>query len=135
MLADAVAASSRPARLSESATVTHLVMVASLLATAVGYELVISHPLGHTDPAWIAVIIGGPALFLAGRSRFEYLVFGRVSRHRLIGMLVLLALAPLMVLVPPLVVAAVSTSVLAGIAGADALRAWGRPPEQPAPTL
>jgi low temperature requirement protein LtrA len=64
---------------------THLVMVAGVITIAVGYKHVIAHPLDHTHLAWIAVILGGPALFLAGRALFEYAVFSRVSRDRPIG--------------------------------------------------
>ena len=96
-------------------------------------ELVIAHPLGHTPPAWIAVILGGPALFLAGRALFEYVVFARVSRDRPIGLLILAALTLAMLLVPPLIVALAATAVLAGIAVCDAARARGRPSEPPSP--
>jgi hypothetical protein len=70
---------------------------------------------------------------VAGRASLEYAVFGRVSKDRLIGLLVLAALAPAMLLVPPLVAAATATAVLAGIAVADATRAWGHPREAPSP--
>ena len=106
-----------------------------IVAAAVGFELVIDHPLGHTDPAWLVVIIGGPGLFVLGRVRFEYEVFGRVSPSRLIGLAALLVLAPLVAPRPPLLVAAATSAVLAGIALGDALRARGRPPEQPAPPI
>ncbi|MFG2055088.1 low temperature requirement protein A [Micromonospora sp. NPDC048930] len=135
VLAEAVLGSAQPGRLAESATYTHLAMVGGIVATAVGYELVIGHPTGHTDPAWLWVIIGGPALFVVGRTRFEYEVFGRVSRSRLIGLVVLVAMVPLVVRLPPLGVAAATSTVLAGIAVTDALRARGRPPEQPAPPI
>ncbi|WP_319461044.1 low temperature requirement protein A [Micromonospora sp. RTP1Z1] len=135
VLVEAVAGSARPGRLAESATYTHLVMVAGIVAAAVGYELVIGHPGGHTDPAWLTVIIGGPALFVLGRARFEYEVFGRVSRSRLVGLVVLVVLVPLVIRLPPLAVGAATTAVLGGIAAADALRARGRPPEQPAPPI
>jgi low temperature requirement protein LtrA len=134
-LRDAVAASPRPAGLSLSATYTHLVMVAGIIATAVGYELVIAHPVGHLDPAWLAVIFGGPALFLIGRARFEYDVFSRVSWSRMTGLLVLVAVTPVMVLVPPLAAAVAATLVLTGIAVSDTARGRGRPPEPPSPRL
>jgi hypothetical protein len=76
-------------------------MVAGVVA-AVGAELVIAHPLAHSRPAWVAVILGGPALFLAGRAQFEYDVFARVYWDWLIGLLTLAALTPPMLLVPPL---------------------------------
>jgi low temperature requirement protein LtrA len=133
LLSAAIAASPQPGRHARSAANTHMVMVAGIVVTAVGAERLTAHPLGHTQPAWIAVIFGGPALFLAGRAIFEYEVFGRVSRNRPIGLLVLAALAPAMLLAPPLLVALVPTGVLAGIAVSDAARARGHPAEPPSP--
>ncbi|GIJ29564.1 membrane protein [Micromonospora qiuiae] len=133
LLAEAITAAPQPVRLATSAGNTHLIMVAGIIATAVGHELVIAHPFGTLEATWIAVIFGGPALFLAGRSRFEYEVFGRVSGSRLIGLLALIVLAPVMVLVPPLAAASAATAVLAGIAGTDAVRARQRPQEPPSP--
>ncbi|MEU5565002.1 low temperature requirement protein A [Micromonospora musae] len=131
VLAEAIAVSADPVRLAGSASYAHLTMVAGVVATAVGAELVIANPLGHTPPAWIAVILGGPALYLAGRARFEHAVFGRVSWSRPVGILALAALAPAMFLLPPVVVAAAAALVLIGIAGADAAR--GNPSEPPSP--
>jgi len=131
--AAAIAAAPDPARLALSTSYAHLVMVAGVVVTAVGDKLVIAYPFGRTKPAWVAVILGGPALFLAGRAGFEYAVFARVSRDRPIGVLVLAVLAPAMLFVPPLLAALAATAVLAGIAIADAARARGRPPEPPSP--
>jgi low temperature requirement protein LtrA len=112
---------------------SHAIMVAGVVAIAVGAELVIQHPLGHTDSPWIAVILGGPALFLAGRSVLEYVVFGRVSVPRLIAILVLVAIAPAMRLVAPLAVATAAALVLGGVAIADASRTRRQPSEQLSP--
>jgi low temperature requirement protein LtrA len=57
-------------------------MVAGVVLISVGDELVITHPAGHMQPAWIAVILGAPAVFLAGRAMLEYAVFSRVSPDR-----------------------------------------------------
>ncbi|WP_319462766.1 low temperature requirement protein A [Micromonospora sp. RTP1Z1] len=133
LLPAAIAAAPHPDRLGVSALTAHLLMMAGIVATAVGDELVIAHPLGHTRPAWVAVILGGPALFLVGRSFFEYAVFSRVSRDRVIGLLVLVALTPPMLLVPPLLAAIAAIAVLGGVAIADEARARGRPPEPPSP--
>ncbi|SCF13605.1 low temperature requirement protein A [Micromonospora mirobrigensis] len=129
----AIAAASDRNRLAQWAAFAQLIMLAGIVATAVGDELVIAHPLGHTPPAWVAVILGGPALFLVGRAGFEYTVFARVSRHRLIGLLALAALTPAMPLGPPLLAALAATTVLAGTAVADAARSHGRRPEPPSP--
>jgi low temperature requirement protein LtrA len=133
LLPAAITAAPHPGRLAQSTSYAHLLMVAGIVAVAAGDELVIEHPFGHTDSAWIAVILGGPALFLAGRALFDYEVFARVSWNRLIGLLVLAATAPTTILMPPLVVAIAATLVLAGVAITDAARARGRPPELPSP--
>jgi low temperature requirement protein LtrA len=102
-------------------------MLVGIIASSVGYGLVIEHPLGHTEPLWVAVILGGPALFIVGRAGFERVVFNRVSRDRVIGLLVLVALAPVMPFVTPLAVATAGMAVLAGIAIVDAASGRGRP--------
>ncbi|GAB3183738.1 low temperature requirement protein LtrA [Micromonospora palomenae] len=133
VLPAAIEAIPSPARLGRSAFHTHLIIVTGILATGVGHALVIHHPVLHEDPLWLAVILGGPALFLAGRTRLEYEVFARVSASRVVGLLALAALAPVMVRLPPLVATSTATTVLAGIAAWDAIRERKHPGEAPSP--
>jgi low temperature requirement protein LtrA len=133
VLGSAVAAAADQLRAVVSVLYAHPVMVAGLVAISVGDDLVIRHPSGHTQPAWIPVILGGPALFLAGRAIFQYAVFGRVSRNRVIGVFVLAAISPAMILVPPLIVAITAAAVLAGVAVADSAATRRRPDEPPSP--
>ncbi|MEK8110255.1 low temperature requirement protein A [Micromonospora sp. M12] len=79
ILGQAVVKARHPATIGRSAADTHLLMVIGLAATAIGYELIIEHPLERIPGAWLAMVLGGPALFLAGRARMEYEVFARVS--------------------------------------------------------
>ncbi|MFI6265865.1 low temperature requirement protein A [Micromonospora sp. NPDC051006] len=133
ILGEAIAASAAPGRLGRSAEFSHLLMVAGIVATSAGSELVLIDPTGHAKPAWVGAILGGPALYLAGRSLFEYVAFARVSRPRPIGIVVLACIAPVMVGLPPLWVAAAAAAVLLGVAVSDAVRAHGRPLEQASP--
>lgn len=133
ILGEAIAASADPGRLGRSAELSHLLMVSGILVTSAGSELVLIDPSGHAKPAWVGAILGGPALYLAGRSLFEHVAFARVSRPRPIGILALAALAPVMVGLPPLIVAAAAAAVLLGVAFSDAIRAHGRPLEQASP--
>ncbi|MFC3500075.1 low temperature requirement protein A [Micromonospora krabiensis] len=133
IFAEAVTKARHPATIGRSAADTHLVMVIGLTAVAIGYELVIDHPTMPPAGPWLAMVIGGPVLFLAGRARFEYEVFARVSPSRWIAALVLLAASPLLMRTPALVASAVAVLVLAAVAVADARRAAGRPPEAAAP--
>lgn len=133
LLPGAITAAADPYRLARSALYAHLFMVAGIVAIAVGDELVIEHPTAHPQPAWIAVILGGPALFLTGRAIFEHTVFARVSRSRVIGLIVLAAAAPAMILGTPLITATTAALTLAAVAASDAARARGHPAQQPSP--
>ncbi|MGK5440826.1 low temperature requirement protein A [Micromonospora sp. URMC 105] len=133
VLPTAIEAIPNPARLGRSGFHTHLIIVIGILATGVGHALVIHHPAHHGDPLWLAVILGGPALFLAGRARLEYEVFGRVSPSRVSGLFALAALAPVMLRLPPLIATGSAATVLAGIAAWDTLRERKNPGEAPSP--
>jgi hypothetical protein len=61
LLTEAIEVSADRLRPALSATLAHLIMVAGIVATAVGAQRVIAHPHRHTPPGWIAVILGGPA--------------------------------------------------------------------------
>jgi low temperature requirement protein LtrA len=133
LLSAAFAASPLSARLGRFTVYVHLAMVFSIVVTAVGDQLVITHPSGPTQLAWAMVILGGPALFLVARAGFEYTVFTRVSWYRPVGVLVLAALTPLMHLASALPTLVVAVAVLAGVAAVDADRARRHAPEQPSP--
>ncbi|MGI5519830.1 low temperature requirement protein A [Micromonospora sp. CA-259024] len=129
ILGEAVAQARHPANIGRSAADTHLVMVIGLAATAVGYELIMEHPLDRIPGSWLAMVLGGPALYLAGRARFEYEVFGRVSPSRWIAILVLAASAVPLLFLPGVAATAAGVLVLAAVTVADAWRARGGPPE------
>ncbi|WP_446217664.1 low temperature requirement protein A [Micromonospora sp. IBHARD004] len=95
-LGKAVASAKNPGRIAAAVTYTHFLMVAGVIVTSVGAELVIANPVEHAPLSWTLVILGGPALFLAGRALFEKPVFGRVYWSRLIGAAVLVVSIPAM---------------------------------------
>ncbi|MFY1690951.1 low temperature requirement protein A [Plantactinospora sp. WMMB782] len=138
VLPNAIIQARDPTRLGLAAAYTHLVMIAGIVLTGVGFELSITHPFGHIVPAWLIAILGGPALFLAGRAGFEFQVFGRVSWTRVAGLVLLAAsavLVPVTRRLPLLTVAGITAAVLLGVALSDLRRAWGQTPEQPAPPV
>ncbi|WBB68744.1 low temperature requirement protein A [Micromonospora sp. WMMD812] len=108
---------------------THLVMLIGVVCTAAGYDLVVSRPTGQTPVRWIVLIVGGPVVFLLGRTLFAYLVTGSLPWHRALW------LVPLAVAVPfargwaPVVVTLLTLAVLAGLVFGDMLgRHQKRPP-------
>ncbi|MBQ1049440.1 low temperature requirement protein A [Micromonospora sp. C51] len=135
LLVEALRMARSPGRLGASASTTHLVMVLGVLLTGVGYELVIVKPFDRVEPAWLIFIVGGPALFLLGRTRFEYEIFARVSRRRVLMMLVLVGSAPLLLLGTPMLALSVVAGGLAVVAVVDGLRARDQPMEPSASPL
>lgn len=133
LLPVAISTAKAPSKFLNTAPYTHLLMVAGVVTTAAGFDLVLHHPEGRTPPAWAAVILGGPALFLLGRAAFEYEVFSRVSLSRPGGLLALLTAAPAALFLPPWFAALTAMLVLAGVAAADTRRSRGKPPEAPVP--
>jgi low temperature requirement protein LtrA len=57
-------------------TYLHIPIVAGLVLTAVGDEMVIVHPTGHVSLANIIALIGGPILFLNGNQLFKWITSG-----------------------------------------------------------
>jgi low temperature requirement protein LtrA len=112
-----IAASADPGRLGRSAyTYYHLPMVAGIIVAAVGDELVIAEPLGHTTPEILATVLGGPALFLAGHVLFKFAVFGVVSQPRIAGIALLAFVAGIGQTWSPVAISAASLFVIAGVA-------------------
>jgi low temperature requirement protein LtrA len=131
ILAEAISQAPRPHHTGQSIAATHFVMIAGVVVTSIGYQLALAHPTGRS--AYWIIIIFGPALFLAGRARFEYEVFGRVSRSRVAGLVLLAVACPAIFRAPHLVAGAVVAAILAAVAIADTLRARRHPGEAPAP--
>ncbi len=119
-----------PGRLGRSAyTYFHLPMVAGIIVAAVGDELVIGRPGGRARLAVSVVILGGPALYLAGHALFKRAVFGTVPVPRIAAVALLVALIPAGRVITPLALLLAATLIVAAVAWSDAvmLRAAARP--------
>ena len=114
---DAIAHAADPGRLGRLAyTYIHLLPVAGIILAAVGDELVLAHPEGHTDFKTAATLLAGPALFLIGNILFKHaLVVSRTLSHY-VGLALLAVLSPLALVVSPLVFSAAMTAALVVVA-------------------
>ncbi|MEV4814053.1 low temperature requirement protein A [Micromonospora avicenniae] len=135
LLNEALGRTGMPGRLGTASERTHGLLVLSVLVTAVGYHLVIDHPFGPPRPTWLLFVVGGPALFLIARVRLDYEILGRVSRSRMIGLVVLLLVATALARWAPMVGLSVVAGVLALVALLDALRSRRRPLEDSVPRI
>jgi low temperature requirement protein LtrA len=85
-----------PGRLARDAyTYLHLPIIAGIIATAVATDLLIAGPYQALHGVGLAMMLGGPALYLIGESLFRWRMTGTASAKRV-------AVAALLVLVVPL---------------------------------
>ena len=93
---DAMSTCDDPGRLARDAyTYLHLPIVAGIIATAVATDLLIAGPHDPPHGVALAMILGGPALYLLGESLFRWRMTGVTDPPRL-------AVAALLVLLVPL---------------------------------
>ncbi|MDX6701204.1 MAG: hypothetical protein QOF26_1430 [Baekduia sp.] len=113
----AMAQSDDPGRLARDAyTYLHLPIVAGIIATAVADDLLLAAPRDPLQTAGIAMVLGGPALYLLGESLFRLRMTATVNPRRLVVVAVLVALAALGPHVSALALAALVTALLAALA-------------------
>jgi low temperature requirement protein LtrA len=83
-----------PGRMARMAyTYLHLPIVAGIIVSAAVDELVLAHPAGHADSMTLALIVGGPALYLAGNLAFKRTSMSRLPFSHLLGLGLLVLLA------------------------------------------
>lgn len=104
-------------------------VVAGIVVTAVGDEMVLAHPAGHLEAAAAWVLLGGPALFLAGTAVAVFAVWGDWPRSRLVGLAALGGLAACAPLLTPLLLTAASTAVLMAVGAWETLNPAVRTPK------
>jgi low temperature requirement protein LtrA len=132
--ADKIARSDDPGRLGRSAYhLIHPVMVAGIIVSAAADQKVLSDPgaAASTPVTWM--ILGGPALFLAGHAAFKLMVWRSLSWPRLAGIAVLALLALAADVIPALALAACAAVVVTAVAASDRLPWLPRPAELPGP--
>ena len=112
---------SRPSSPATRFTYLHLPIVAGIIVTAAGDEITIAHPGGDAHAWDLALLVGGPFLYLLGHQLFRLRMVGSVSPLRLAGLAALLLIVPFAPLLPVLAVAAAATLVLAGLAALESL--------------
>ena len=112
-----IAASGDPGRVARfSYTYLHLPLVAGIILAAVGDELVLAHPTGHTDARTSAVLLGAPAVYLLGNLMFKRATADSPAVSHMIGLALLAALIPASPALEPLAFSAATTAVLVLVA-------------------
>jgi low temperature requirement protein LtrA len=107
-------------------TYLHAVLIAGVIVSAVGAELVIAHPGDRLAGREIAAVVAGPAIYLLGHALFRLRMAGSVSWKRLAGALACVAVGAVATVVPALVVTALLVAVLMAVIAAERVAAVRR---------
>jgi low temperature requirement protein LtrA len=92
--ATAFASSADPGRVARAAyTYVHALLVAGIIATAAGNAALMARPLARATTAELGLMLGGPALYLAGNGIFRRLLHPRFPPSHILGLALLVALA------------------------------------------
>jgi low temperature requirement protein LtrA len=107
-------------------TYLHVLIIAGILLSAVGDELVIAHPSEELPDAELAAVVCGPALYLIAHVALRLRVTGTIGGRRLAGALACLAIAAVGTFASALVVAALLLAVLVAVILGDQVAAARR---------
>jgi low temperature requirement protein LtrA len=102
-------------------TYLHLPIVAGIVVSAVGDELLLAHPDGHVGAKEILGIVGGPLLYLIGTILFKHAIRGIYQLSHLIGIGLFVVLIPFAGRFTPLSLAAVAAAILMIVAAWEAI--------------
>lgn len=102
-------------------TYLHLPIVAGIVVSAVGDELLLAHPDGHSDIKVLLSVIGGPLLFLIGTILFKRSIRGIFQLSHLVGIGLLIVLFPFAHNLSPLVLSAITTTIMLIVAAWEAI--------------
>jgi low temperature requirement protein LtrA len=106
-----------PGRLARDAyTYFHLPIVAGIIATAVANDLLIGAPHAAPSGVGVAMILGGPALYLLGETLFGWRVTGGANAKRLSVAALLIVLVPLGGQISTLLLSLIVVSLLGALA-------------------
>lgn len=125
-----ISRSSEPGRLARLAyTYLHMPIVAGIIVEAVADELVLKHPLGHSDPKTVLSAIGGPLLFLFGTILFKHSFRGFLQLSHGVGIIALGVLAWFASDLQPLWLSIAASAIMIVVAIWESV-SLGSPPEQ-----
>lgn len=118
-LGPAIDKSEYPTSLGQAAAYLHLLLIAGTVASSVGTQLIIANADRQVRLPSMVITVAGTALFLIGRLLLSIVIYRRLSRPRLIGLLAIIGVTPAVFHLPALGVIAVVDFVLLVTAASD----------------
>lgn len=102
-------------------TYLHLLIVVGIVVCAVGDEMLLAHPDGHSGTKEMLAMIGGPLIYLAGVILFKRTIRGHLQLSHLVGIGLLIGLIPFGAMLSPLWLSATTTAILMLVAAWEAI--------------
>lgn len=102
-------------------TYLHLPVVAGIVVSAVGDELLLAHPDGHVGAKEILSIVGGPLIYLVGTILFKHAIRGIYQLSHLVGIGLFIVLIPFAERLTPLSLAVLAAAILMIVAAWEAI--------------
>ena len=100
-------------------TFLHVVLVAGIIVSAVGDEIVIAHPTETLHTAELVAVVAGPVIYLVGHVLFRQVMAGSMSGKRVAGVVACVGVGFLGLVIPALAVATLLLVVLVAIIAAE----------------
>nr|WP_312989904.1 low temperature requirement protein A [Comamonas koreensis] len=92
---EAITRAEDPGRIGAYFHYVHAILIAGVIASAVGNDLVLAHPHALAAAPQIAILLAGPAIYLLGSAIYKKTVYGALPASHWLGALMLLVLVPL----------------------------------------
>jgi low temperature requirement protein LtrA len=120
-----------PGRVGAQFHYIHVILIAGVIVSAVADDLVVAHGSHHIEPQYLAVLMGGPAIYLLGNALFKRVVYGRFPLSHIAGLVLLALLTPVAMHTSVVLAGALTTAVIVVVAIWDSVtrrRELGRTP-------
>ncbi len=109
---EVITSSSDPGRIGAYFHYIHAILVAGIIVTAVGNDLVIAHPDGRMTTTYVITLLAGPAIYLVGNALYKKIVYGTVPRSHVAGLAALAILFPFAYATDLLMIGALTTVIM-----------------------
>jgi low temperature requirement protein LtrA len=111
----AIVQSDDPGRMGANFHYIHVILIAAIIAAAVGGDVVLARPFGAPAGVQAAALAAGPCLYLLGSAIYKRVVYGVIPLSHVLAAGALVLLAPAAGQVNLISLAALGTAVLLGV--------------------
>lgn len=112
---DTITHSDDPGRIGAYFHYVHAILVAGIIATAVGNDLVLGHPHEAVKASYAFVLSAGPAIYLLGSAVYKKVVYGVVPVSHIMGVIALALLVPVAYFINMLAMGWLTTAVMLAV--------------------